>query len=232
MKRREFIKMLGGVAVTWPLAAHAQQPATPVIGFLGAVSPAGFSERLQAFHQGLKDVGYAEGANIAIEYRWAENQLDRLPAMAADLVRRQVAVIVTSGGTVPTIAAKAATTTIPIVFAIPEDPVKLGIIGSLARPGGNLTDGHRRDQYRMGRRASRLSDKVCSSLDGRRTATSASTCAGVVAMSSASAPRDSRTSGRCFRIPITARRWSTSPRRSASTNSAEPVCRAHTPREH
>jgi putative ABC transport system substrate-binding protein len=110
-----------------------------VIGFLGAVTATGFSDRLQAFHQGLKDTGYAEGANVAIEYRWANNELDRLPAMAADLVRRQVAVIFTSGGTAPTIAAKAATSTIPIVFTIPEDPVKLGLITSLARPGGNLT---------------------------------------------------------------------------------------------
>jgi len=140
MKRREFIALLGGTVAAWPLAARAQQPAMPVIGFLDNRSPGTMIEdRLRVFHRGLKDTGYVERENIVIEYRWADNQLDRLPALAGDLIRRQVAVIVTTGGAVAVLAAKAATTTIPIVFLINDDPVRLGLVASLARPGGNLT---------------------------------------------------------------------------------------------
>ena len=138
MKRREFITLLGGAAA-WPLAAWAQQPAMPVIGFLDSRSLDALTDRLRGFRQGLKDTGYVEGENVAIEYRWAENQFDRLPVLAAELVRRQVAVVVTSGGANAASAAKAATTTIPIVFTVVEDPVRLGLVASLARPGGNLT---------------------------------------------------------------------------------------------
>jgi putative ABC transport system substrate-binding protein len=152
VKRRDFITLLGGAVAAWPLAARAQQPAMPVVGFIAGSSPSALSQQVAAFREGLKEAGFIEGVNVAVEYRYGEGQLDRFPAFASDLVRRQVAVLVVSNPNA-VLAAKQASTTIPIVFSVGSDPVEIGLVASLNRPGGNITGVY---QFTAGLEAKRL----------------------------------------------------------------------------
>jgi putative tryptophan/tyrosine transport system substrate-binding protein len=162
MRRREFITLLGGGAATaaWPLPVHAQQPPLPIIGLVSTGSAGGIAERATAFRKGLSESGYVEGKNVTVEYHWLEGQNDRLAEVMADLVKRQVAVIAAPGSVVAALAAKAATTTIPIVFAVPENPVQLGLVANLARPGGNATGVNTFSQEVIGKRLGLLHDLV------------------------------------------------------------------------
>jgi ABC-type uncharacterized transport system substrate-binding protein len=203
MRRRDFITLIGGAAVARPLTARAQQAAMPVVGFLSSQSRDGYAERLRGFRQGLKDTGYLEGENVTIEYRWAEGQLDRLPALAADLARRRVAVIAAPGSPNLALAARAATTTIPIVFLVGEDPVRLGLVTSLARPGGNLTGINIFNAEVTAKRLTLLHELVPTAVRMAALVNPANTANETVA-------KDADAAGRAMRLPLRVHRASSS----------------------